>query len=109
MISSPLFMPHRRTGLLAWQGWRWLFIAILSAQLLIATLHNHNAAKEHVGDCVACTLATQTSGGGLPSTPVFVAAVLTAFVLARRARYSFLPQAVRHLLPLSQAPPACAH
>lgn len=105
MTNQPCFSVNRASGLSAWQGWRWLFIVILSLQLLMAALHNHDVSKERVSDCVACSLASQNSGGALPSTPVFIAAVLTAFVLARRARYVFLPQYLRHLLPLSQAPP----
>lgn len=106
MMNNRFHAASALTGPGAWRALRWVFIGVLALQLLIATLHNHDASKEHAADCVACVLVAQTGGGAPAATPpVFVAAVLLAITLAVRARSVFIPVFSRHLLPLPHAPP----
>jgi hypothetical protein len=92
-------------GLRAWPLLHWLMVLLLGIQLLTLTQHHHDLAKVDDG-CVACELATQFSG----SAPTVAAIIIPALLLALRlpgrpVRPPFRQSPLRHLLPLSQAPP----
>jgi len=85
---------------------RGLIVLLLCTQLLAGLVHRH-AANATAPDCAACVLAAHWSGGAPAADPppIPVASAIGLFLAAfpvivpRRAHG-------RHVLPLSQAPPA---
>jgi hypothetical protein len=99
--------PNTSTGLRP--GWllRVLLILVFVAQLFMVTQHHHALDKAQDG-CVACDLAVQFAGSAPAADAAVLALVLVCFLVLRSARYHFIVSLRRHLLPCSQAPPACS-